>query len=133
MPMLSKELQQPEYWLRQAQYFNTLWHQREEDLRLYEQQYDEVQRKWYQSERDMLLGRKNDCLLTVIRLIYDYAEQGQDVPIQLIFDEQERGYDGSGLFYSVSMKNNHFDGCHIPLETLQQGLTPKELAFFKIG
>lgn len=118
----------PKYWLTQAQYFNRLWHDSEDYLRTNEDTLDDKTKEYHKQHCRLLLNQKQDCQLTALRL----AVLAKDTDVVLELDHHEKGIKGDGIFYSLYPKDDPYLGCHIPKHALMAYLTAKQLAFFDI-
>lgn len=121
-------------WLIHANYYNRLWHQCidfiHSDAFLDK---SEAEKIFYEHEKRLLLNQKVNCQVTALRTAYTKSkiDPNYQHKLTLALDEDERGVNGDGVFYTLYSNNNPNEKCHIPHRDLERHLTQSEKEFFE--
>lgn len=131
------DLQDIHTFLKQAHYFNGLWHDMID--KLYQEpttNIDEVQRQLYEAQVSLFLQQKTDCQITALHMAYHHALENNlsydECQVVLQYDPNEKGISGDGVFYGLYPKNEFKLACHIPKDELLNHLTVKQQQFFNL-
>lgn len=124
------------FHLRNASYFNKLWHESMEIKLHGMSKLSAIEQNWQNEQTKVLLQQKISCQVTALDIAYQQAilqgQTYQDCQVVLELDEAETGVSGEGVYYSLYPKGRFDLACHIPKDKLADYLTQKQRAFFNL-